>query len=93
MSKTEVSYSEARANFARLWDRLLADRDVVVVRRRGKEPIAMLPAAELTAIMETAHLLRSPRNAERLLSALTRAREGGGEPSSMEALREEVGLG
>ncbi len=87
-----VTYTEARARFASLWDRLVADRDVVVVRRRGKEDLAMLPAAELAALMETAHLLRSPANAERLLAALARARAGPAEPSSVEALRRESGL-
>jgi antitoxin YefM len=90
---SEVTYSEARARFASLWDRIVADRDVVVVRRRGKEDLAMLPAAELASLMETAHLLRSPRNAERLLAALARAREGTEPVSSTQALREETGLG
>lgn len=88
-----ISYTEARANLASLWDRVLSDREAVVLHRRGKEDIAVLPAAELEAIMETAHLLRSPRNADRLLQALTRAREQAGEPATIEDLREEVGLG
>ena len=58
---TDVTYSEARATFAALWDRLVEDRDAVVVHRRGKESIAMLPASELAGLLETAHLLRSPR--------------------------------
>jgi antitoxin YefM len=90
---SEVTYTEARAHFAALWDRIVADREAVVVRRRGKEDLAMLPASELRAIMETAHLLRSPRNAERLLAALHRARTGAGEAQSVEELRREAGLG
>lgn len=93
MPSTEVSYTEARANLAALWDRIIADREAVILRRRGKEDLAMLPASELAAIMETAHLLRSPRNAERLLSALARAREGAGEPTAVEDLKREAGLG
>ena len=50
-------------------------------------------AAELAALMETAHLLRSPRNAERLLAALARARSSEPPPESVEDLRREVGLG
>ena len=88
-----VSYTEARANLASLWDRVVSDREPVVIRRRGKEDVAVLPAAELAAIQETAHLLRSPRNAERLLRALTRAREQGGKAESVASLREEAGLG
>lgn len=88
----DVSYSEARAHFAALWDRVIEDREVVVVRRRGTEDIAMLPAAELTSLMETAHLLRSPRNAERLLAALARAREGYGTLMTPDEARREAGL-
>lgn len=87
-----ISYTEARANLASLWDRVLADRDPVVIQRRGKEDVALIPVSELEAILETAHLLRSPRNAERLLQALARARAGSEEPATVEALRQEVGL-
>jgi antitoxin YefM len=37
--------------------------------------VALVAADELAGLLETAHLLRSPANAERLLTALTRARE------------------
>ncbi len=42
--------------------------------------------------METAHLLRSPKNAERLISALSRAREGGGAAQDVDDLRADMGL-
>ena len=51
----------------------------------------MLPADELSSLMETAHLLRSPRNAERLLGALDRARKGDGVPMTLEELRAQAG--
>lgn len=87
-----VSYTEARANLASLWDRVLADREAVVIRRRGKEDVALLPVAELESLQATAHLLRSPRNAQRLLQALARARTGGEEPATPADLRAAVGL-
>jgi antitoxin YefM len=40
--------------------------------------------------LETAHLLRSPRNAERLRLALDQARRGEGLALSVEELRREV---
>ena len=92
MPDASVSYSEARAHLAALWDRVLDRREPVVIHRRGREDVALLPASELEALLETAHLLRSPRNAERLLAALARARDGSGEPASVEALRAEAGL-
>jgi antitoxin YefM len=65
---------------------------VVVIQRRGEEEVAMIAASELKSLMETAYLLRSPANAERLLSALGRALKGEGESDSLEALRREVNL-
>ena len=52
----------------------------------------MIAAPELESLLETAYLLRSPANAERLLSALGRALKGEGEPLSMEALRNQMNL-
>ena len=88
----ETSYSQARANLAKLLDRVISDREVVVIHRRGSEDVAIVAADELTSLMETAHLLRSPKNAERLLAALSRAHKGEVAPQSVEELRREVGL-
>lgn len=89
----DVTYTEARAKLAQLWDEAVANREPIIIRRRGKEDMAMIPADELAGLMETAHLLRSPRNAERLLAALSRARKAEGQPASVESLKEELGLG
>jgi antitoxin YefM len=68
------------------------DREVVIIHRRGEEEVAMVAASELASLTETAYLLRSPANAERLLSALGRALKGEGEPQSVEDLRRELNL-
>ena len=57
-----------------LMDPVVEDREVVMVRRRQGGDVALVAADELEGLLETAHLLRSPRNAARLLSALERAR-------------------
>lgn len=88
----ETTYTQARANLAALWDRVTDDREIVVVNRRGAEPIALIAADELSSLMETAHLLKSPKNAERLLEALARARQGEVAPQSVEELAAEVDL-
>jgi antitoxin YefM len=54
--------------------------------------VALVAADELAGLPETAHLLRSPRNAARLLAALRRALRGGGRGQSAAALRRDVGL-
>ena len=73
-------------------DQVVANRNVVVIKRRGAEDVALIAADELESILETAHLLRSPKNAERLLTALRRAQQHMLEPSTVDELRAEVEL-
>jgi antitoxin YefM len=88
-----ITYSKARERFAEIWDELEENREEIILRRRGHEDMAMLPAHELRSLKESAHLLRSPRNATRLLKALVRSRtEGGTRFDSTEALATEVGI-
>lgn len=89
----EASYTEARQRFASLLDRVTNDRDIVFIRRRGRERVALVAADELASLMETAHLLRSPKNAKRLLDALRRALSRSGRTQSVTALRRELDLG
>ena len=88
----QTTFTRARANFAHLLDEVTDNREVVIINRRGHEDVAMISASELSSLLETAHLLRSPKNAERLLAALQRAQSGLVESQTIEALREEVGL-
>ncbi len=71
----ETTYSQAREGLKGLMDRAVQDREVVLVRRRKGGDVALVAADELAGLLETAHLLRSPANADRLLTALNRARE------------------
>jgi antitoxin YefM len=87
---TTVSYSHARQHLAEILDEVEESRDVAVIRRRGHEDMALIPAEELSSLKETAYLLRSPANAARLLAALNRARRGRTRPVRLEALRETV---
>jgi antitoxin YefM len=88
----QTTYSQARANFVKIWDKVTQDREIVIIERRGADPVALVAADELNSILETAHLLRSPKNAERLLTALNRALRNEGQPQSLDELRAEVGL-
>lgn len=88
----ETTYTDARQGLARLLDRVTNDREVVLIRRRGREKVALVSAEELAGLQETAQLLRSPRNARRLLSALRRALKRTLRPRSTAAVRRELGL-
>ena len=73
-------------------DEVTTDREVVIIHRRGADDVALIAAEELRALVETAHLFRSPKNAERLLSALNRALKGTTASSSIKKLAKQVGL-
>lgn len=88
----QATYSKARANLAALLNRVTANREIVIINRRGSEDVAMVAASELSGLLETAHLLRSPKNAERLMTALNRARLRKPKPRSVDQLRLEMGL-
>ena len=88
----QVTYTQARSRLATLLKQVTADRETVIIQRRGDEDVAMISAAELRSLLETAHLLRSPRNVERLLAAMERARHGEGKALTLDELRGEVGL-
>jgi len=88
----EFTYTNAREQFATLLDRVTNDREIVIIKRRDCEDVAMISADELASLTETAYLLRSPQNAERILTALARALKNEGEPQNIDDLRREVGL-
>lgn len=87
-----ITYTQAHDELAKLLDQVTHNREVVVIQRRGEEEVAMIAASELESLMETAYLLRSPANAERLLSALGRALKNQGDFQTVAALRGEVNL-
>jgi len=89
---SETTYTKLRANLAAVLDQVVDGREVVVVRRKNGRDVALVPAEELAGLEETAHLLRSPRNARRLLGALRRAEKRQGKPMSVAQLRREIGL-
>jgi antitoxin YefM len=89
---TVTTYTTARATLASLCDRVSESREPVIIRRRDKEDVALVSAAELESLIETAHLLRSPKNAERLLAALARAQRNELKSSNVAELRKQLGL-
>jgi antitoxin YefM len=88
----QATYTYVRENLARLLQEVEEHRDVVIINRRGHEDVALVPAGELESLVETAHLLRSPKNAERLLTALRRALARKGKAQTVAELRAQLGL-
>jgi antitoxin YefM len=65
-----VTYSDARANLKDVMDRVVADKSEIVITRQKAEAVVMISLSEWNSIVETAHLLSSPKNAERLRQAI-----------------------
>lgn len=89
---TTISYSEARDRLASVWDETISSREPVIIDRRGHESIVLLPASEWQGLSETAHLLRFPANARRLLGALNRLDQGEGQELSLDDLNARAGI-
>ena len=88
----QTTYTQARDSLAKLLDQVTHNREVVVIQRRGEEDVAMIAATELESLLETAYLLRSPTNAGRLLTSLSRALKDEGDLQTIQDLRHEVNL-
>lgn len=87
-----MTYSKARARLASLWDRVERGGEIAVLHRRGHQSVALIGAEELSSLTETAHLLRSPKNALRLLTALDRSLRESAQAVTIDELRAELGL-
>lgn len=85
-----VSYSAARQQLAALLDEVTEGREPIVITRRNGDSVALIAADELASLEETAHVLRSPANARRLLAALERSLEGVTTPTTVAELRREI---
>ncbi|MBF4635154.1 type II toxin-antitoxin system prevent-host-death family antitoxin [Agreia pratensis] len=71
-----ITTSEARRDLFGLIERVNLDHtEVEITSKRGSA--VLMSKDEYDALVETSYLLRSPKNARRLLSALEQARSGG----------------
>lgn len=74
-----MSYSESRARYAEVLDSVVNDREEVVITRANHDPVVIVSLEEFESLRETAHLMRSPTNARRLLDAMERLEDGAGQ--------------
>jgi antitoxin YefM len=71
-----LNYTAARQSFAEVMDRVNADRAPVLITRQKGAPVIMMSLDDYNALEETAYLLRSPANAERLMKSVHKIRAG-----------------
>lgn len=89
---TSLTYTQARANLATILDEVSDNKEIVIIKRKNAENVALVSESELAGILETAHLLRSPKNAQRLLKALLKVQEKTETPKLLKELKQEFGL-
>ena len=71
-----VNYTAARSNLAKTMDAVNDDHAPVLITRQNGAPVVMLSLDDYNAMEETAYLLKSPANAQRLLRSLGEYRAG-----------------
>ena len=98
--QSTASPTDARKNFFGLLEQVANNHEVVVVRRREGENVALIAESDLASLYETAYLLKSPKNAQRLQDALARSRSSDEQPSAgispqdaIAQLKQEIGIG
>ncbi|MBL9193110.1 MAG: type II toxin-antitoxin system prevent-host-death family antitoxin [Opitutaceae bacterium] len=73
-----ITYTAARENLASTMDQVCRDRAPVIITRNRDQSVVMLSLEEFESLEATAHLLRSPVNAKRLLASIESLESGKG---------------
>ena len=80
-----MTYSESRAKYAETLNSVVNDREEVVVTRAGHEPVVLVALDDYESLKEAVHLLRTPKNARRLLASIERLENDNGAECSSTA--------
>lgn len=73
-----LSYSHTRQHLAEIMTKVADDRAPVLITRQNGNPVVMMSLQDFNALEETAYLLRSPKNAKRLIDSIEQLVAQGG---------------
>ncbi|ELS34475.1 MULTISPECIES: type II toxin-antitoxin system Phd/YefM family antitoxin [Pseudanabaena] len=73
-----VTYTYVRNNLAKTLEKVCDDHDPVIVTRQNQNSVVIMSLEDYEALAETAYLLRSPKNAQRLIRAISDLESGKG---------------
>ena len=88
----QIDLMKAAENLPQLCDQVVEDRDIVIITRSDGENVALIAADELNSMIESLYLLRSPKNAERLLTAIEEVKSKIKIPQTLRELSHELGV-
>ena len=67
----KFTYSETRRNLSKTMDKVIKDHSpIIITRSKGKGDVVLMSLQEYESLQETFYLLKSPKNAKRLLDAV-----------------------
>ncbi len=73
-----INYTVVRQTLAQKMDQVCDDHTPIIVTRQNNRSVVMLSLEDYQAPEETAYLLRSPRNAKRLMESILELESGRG---------------
>ena len=71
-----ITYTAARQNLAQTMSRVCLDHDPIIITRNNEQSVVMISLDDYNAMVETAYLLRHPKNAKRLLESIAQLESG-----------------
>lgn len=72
------TYTEAREKLSDIIERVCEDHDPMIITKRRDKAVVLMSLEDYESLAETSYLLRSPRNARKLLEAIKELEEGRG---------------
>ncbi len=78
-----ITYSTARATLADTMNRVCDDHEPIIITRNGQQAVVMISLDDFKSLEETSYLLRSPKNAKRLLESIAALEAGKGAARSL----------
>ena len=73
-----ITYSDAREKLAKTMEKVCDDHAPIIITRKNSRSVVMMSLDDYEALQETTYLLRSPKNARRLLESVAELESGEG---------------
>lgn len=73
-----ITYTKARTHLAETMERVCEDHAPVIITKKEEHAVVMISLEDYRSMEETTYLLRSPKNARRLLESMAQLESGGG---------------
>ena len=73
-----ITCTHARSTLAKIMEKVCDNHAPVIITRKNQRSVVLISLEGYQALEETAYLLRSPKNARRLLESVAELESGGG---------------